>query len=227
MTHDPTRSRPGYADPTARKLVAPAAERNSGPIAEALRDLLAGGTGAVVEIGAGTGQHAVACAAALPHLRWLPTDPDAVHCGSIAAWREDAGLANLQPPRRLDATGDWAKEVADARPVRAVYCSNVIHISPWEVAEGLVAGAGRLLEPGGLLILYGPFFENGQASEGNLAFDATLRERDAGWGVRDVADVTALARTAGFAPPRRIAMPASNLILAFARAELGAGDGPA
>ncbi len=213
MTNDPTRSRPSYQDPTARKLFAPAAGRNAGPIAAVLTGLLAGGDGTVVEIGSGTGQHAAAFAAALPHLTWQPTDPDPAHRASIAAWAEDGGPANLRAPIALDATSDWAPRVG---PARAVFCANVIHIAPWAVAEGLVAGAARALAPGGLLILYGPFFEDGAAAPSNLDFDRDLRARDPSFGVRDAADVAALAAP-HFAPPRRFEMPADNLILAFAR----------
>ena len=215
---DPTRSRPAYEDASARKLTAPAATRNAGPISETLARLLAGGEGAVIEIGSGTGQHAVACAAALPHLAWQPTDPDPLHRASVAAWAEEADLPNLRAPLPLDATADWAADRALPLPARAVFCANVIHIAPWRVAEGLVAGAGKALAPGELLILYGPFFEDGEGAESNRAFDASLRERDPEWGVRDLRDVAALAAAHGFGPPERIEMPANNLIVAFPRA---------
>ncbi len=213
MSNDPTRSRPLYDDPDARKLSAPSSERNAGPISTQLQRLLAGGEGTVVEIGAGSGQHSVVCAKALPHLDWQPTDPDAMHLASIEAWGEDTALPNLRPPVKLDATTDWG---AVHRPARAVFCSNVIHIAPWFVAEGVVAGAAKALAKGGSLIFYGPFFENGAATEGNVAFDRTLRERDPSFGVRDTRDVLALTE-ADFALAERIEMPANNLMLVFER----------
>ena len=211
--HDPARSRPGYADPAAGKLVAPAAARNAGPIAETLARLLAGAEGTVLEVAAGTGQHAVACAAALPRLDWLPTDPDPAHLASIAAWRAEAGPANLLAPRPLDARSDWG--ALPGAPFRAVFCANMIHIAPWAAAEGLAAGAARVLAPGGLLILYGPFDEGAATAESNRAFDASLRARDPAWGLRPLTEVAALAARHGFGAPQRIAMPANNLILAF------------
>jgi SAM-dependent methyltransferase len=222
MSRDPTRSRPGYEDGAAGRLVAPAASRNAGPIAEALRELLAGGGGGVVlEIGAGTGQHAVACAEALPHLTWAPSDPDPAHVASIAAWAREArasGVENIAEPVRLDATDDWAAAVALTHgPLRAAFCANVIHISPWAVAEGLAAGAGRAVGPGGRLILYGPFYEDGETAPTNRDFDRSLRAQDPDWGVRDVRDVSALAARHGFGAPERVEMPANNLILAFPR----------
>jgi SAM-dependent methyltransferase len=223
---DPARSRPGVEDPAAEKLVAPSAARNAPVIAETLRRTLGPEGGAVLEVGAGTGQHAVACAAALPGRRWIATDPDAAHLGSIAAWAAEAALPTLAPPLRLDATadGDWdAVAEAAGGPVDAVYSANVIHIAPWSVAEGLVRGAAALLAAGGRLILYGPFLERGAGTDGNLAFDRSLRARDPAWGVRDLFDVTALAVSHGFGPPRREAMPANNLILLFPK--LGAGPG--
>jgi SAM-dependent methyltransferase len=222
MSHDPAHSRPAYADEAAEKLAAPAAERNSGPIAQAMSELLAGGGGGVVlEIGSGTGQHAVACAGALPHLDWQPSDPDPRHLGSIRAWAAEArakGAANLLDPVRLDATDDWAAAMALTHgPLRAVFCANVIHISPWTVAEGLIAGAGKAVGPGGKLILYGPFFEEGETAPSNRDFDASLRARDPGWGVREVGEVAALAARHGFGAPERREMPANNLMLAFPR----------
>lgn len=229
MARDPAKSRPRYAEPVPgpeggagdARLTAPAAMRNSAVIAETLARLLAGERGPVMEIGSGSGQHALACARALPALTWIPTDPDPLHLASIAAWREAEGPPNLTAPIALDVdaeAGDWS---AAARlthgPLRAVFCANVIHIAPWSVAEGLVSGAAKALGQGGRLILYGPFFENGSAVQSNRDFDEMLRGRDAEWGVRAREEVEALAAAHGFGPPRRIEMPANNLMLAFPR----------
>lgn len=218
MTHDPARSRPGYDDPGAERLTAPAATRNSAVVARTLAELLADEAGPVLEIGSGTGQHAVACARALPRIRWIPSDPDPLHLRSIRAWRAEAGLSNIAEPVALDATHDWAAAMALTHgPLRAVFCANVIHIAPWAVAEGLAAGAARALGPGGRLALYGPFTEAEGTAPSNLAFDETLRARDPAWGVRALDEVAALAARHGLAQERRIEMPANNLMLVFRR----------
>ncbi|MBR29180.1 MAG: SAM-dependent methyltransferase [Rhodobacteraceae bacterium] len=230
MAHDPADSRPRYAEPVSgpdggagdARLTAPAASRNSADIAAALARLLADERGPVMEIGAGTGQHALACARALPRLTWIPTDPDPLHVASIEAWRAAEGPENLASPLSVNAdAGSGADWAAAARlthgPLRAVFCANVIHIAPWSVAEGLVAGAAAALGAGGRLILYGPFYEEGEAVRSNRDFDEMLRGRDPAWGVRNLEDVAALASDHGFGAPRRVEMPANNLILAFPR----------
>jgi SAM-dependent methyltransferase len=192
---------------------APAAGRNREPILGVLRDVLPR-PGFVLEIASGTGEHAVWYSTALPDLTWQPTDRDPDALSSIAAWRATAGLANLLPPLVLDAASDiWPVTRADA-----VVSINMIHIAPWSAAQGLVAGAARVLSADGLLFLYGPFRENGaHTSPGNAAFDADLRARDPSWGIRDLDEVAALAERFGFKAPERIAMPANNLSLVFRR----------
>lgn len=215
---DPAASRPRYEDETAERLVAPAALRNAGPIAGMLKDVLAGERGALLEIGSGPGQHAVAGAEALPAMTWIPSDPDPLHIRSIRAWREHAGLPNLAEPIRLDATEDWPAALALTHgPLRAVFCANVIHIAPWRVAEGLFAGAARALGEGGRAILYGPFLLAEGTAPSNLAFHRTLQERDPAWGVRPLADVVALAALHGMTLETRNEMPANNLALVFRR----------
>src|SRR4051812_18494002 len=174
------------------RLFAPSAARNCAPILEALRPQLPR-SGTVLEIASGTGEHVAHFAAAMPALIWQPTDPEPERRLSIGAWT--AGLPNVRPACDLDAASpDWPIERADA-----VLCINLIHIAPWAVAAGLVAGAARVLPPGGLLALYGPYRRRGQAMEpGNEAFDADLRRRDPSWGLREVEEVAALASRAGF-----------------------------
>lgn len=203
------------------RLVSPSFERNAGPIRAALAPLLRGapGGGAVLEIGSGTGQHAAHFAPAFPELLWVPTDPVPEHRASIAAWRTISGALNLAAPLDLDAAQDWAAhpEVTSLGPLAAVFAMNVIHIAPWAVAEGIVAGAARSLAPGGRLILYGPFAEGGRhTGEGNARFDAALRAENPEWGVRDLDEVAALARAAGLGAPVVTAMPANNRLVAFA-----------
>ena len=193
---------------------APAASRNREPILQILRETLPL-SGLVLEIAAGSGEHAVWFAAELPGISWQPTDPDPRALASIATRRDASGLANLQPPLVLDATdpGSWPVAAADA-----VVCINMIHISPWAATEGLMTGAARVLPPGGVLVLYGPYREAGvPTAPSNLAFDADLKARNPAWGLRDLEAVTAVAEQAGLRLTRRHAMPANNLSLTFER----------
>jgi SAM-dependent methyltransferase len=168
----------------------------------------------VLEVASGTGEHAAFFAERLPHLTWQPTDPDPAALASIAAHRASANLSNLRAPLVLDATAsDWPLDKADA-----VVAINMIHISPWTAAQGLMAGAARLLPAGGALYLYGPFKESGEhTAPSNVAFDASLRARDPQWGVRDAGDVMKLAAEHGFDFVKRVPMPANNLSLVFRR----------
>ena len=193
------------------KQTAPAAARNREPIAQVLAEELPQGR-LVLEITAGTGEHAVHFAAAFPALQWQPTDPDAAALQSIAAWREEAGLPNLRAPLALDAaSAEWPLSAADA-----VICINMIHISPWASAEGLFAGAARLLGQGAPLVLYGPYLEDGvETAPSNLAFDQWLKEKDPRFGIRRIEDVDALAARQGFTRTRRVEMPANNLMLTY------------
>jgi SAM-dependent methyltransferase len=192
-------------------LASPAVARNRDPILAVLRRVLPA-RGTVLEIASGTGEHAVHFAAGLPHLTWQPTDPDTDALASIAAHRAWAQLPNLLAPLVLDACApSWPVTRADA-----VVAINMIHIAPWTAAEGLMSGAGRLLAPGGVLYLYGPFKENGRlTAPSNAAFDASLRARDPQWGVRDLDAVAALASEHRLALSERVAMPANNLSLVF------------
>jgi SAM-dependent methyltransferase len=193
---------------------APAALRNREPILEVLQAELPS-AGRVLEIAAGTGEHAVWFAQGLPHLEWRPTDREPAALASIQAWREAAALPNLREPLGLDAAEPEAWPV---QAVEAVVSINMIHISPWRSAVGLFAGAARILPAGGVLVLYGPFQEGGRhTAPSNAAFDADLRARDPEWGVRDLDMVTALAAEHGFALRRRVAMPANNLSVVFAK----------
>lgn len=192
---------------------APAVARNRDPILEVLRRVLPA-RGFVLEIASGTGEHAIHFAGALPGLTWQPSDPNANARSSIAAWRRSAALANMLPPIALDVTSQrWPVERADA-----VVCINMIHIAPWRAAEGLMAGAARVLSAGGVLFLYGPYKEAGRhTAPSNEAFDADLRARNPEWGVRDLDDVKALADQNGFDFAERVAMPANNLSVVFRR----------
>jgi len=202
-----------YEAPVAeQRRSAPAAMRNREPIANVLREWLPA-TGVVLEIASGTGEHAMHFAEQFPALDWQPSDihPDAL--GSIAAWRAAAALPNVRSPAVLDAgQPNWPIEHADA-----VLSINMVHISPWASALGLIAGAARLLAPGAPLILYGPWLQSGvEPAPGNVSFDADLKRRDPDWGLRTVEDFAAAA-----SPQFQLAahrdMPANNLMLLFRR----------
>ena len=196
---------------SADKRHAPATLRNRDAIAAVLADWLPP-SGTVLEVASGSGEHVVHFAAAFPHLHWQPSDPDPAGLTSIAAWRAEAGLANVAPPVALDAAAsDWPVERADA-----ILCINMVHISPWEATLGLFAGAARLLAPGAPLILYGPYLEDGvETASSNLAFDRSLKERNPEWGLRNAADVDEVAAEFGFERTRRVEMPANNLTLVY------------
>lgn len=198
---------------TDMRHYAPATQRNRGPIADVLRALLPP-RGLVLEIASGSGEHACYFAEQFPGLTFQPTDADPRGRASIQAWRDHAGRANIEPPLDLDAA-KWPWPVAKAD---AVVCINMIHISPWAATEGLMRGAAALLAPCAPLYLYGPYVRQGvQTAPSNLEFDADLKRRNPAWGLRDLADVAALAQAAGFSAPVVTEMPANNLSVAFRR----------
>ncbi|MPS69896.1 MULTISPECIES: DUF938 domain-containing protein [Novosphingobium] len=190
---------------------APAVARNRDPILAVLHGALPS-SGLVLEIASGTGEHAVHFARAMTGLDWQPTDPDAAARASIEGWRETERLPNLLAPLELDAAAqDWPVESADA-----IVCINMVHISPWQSALGLMAGAGRLLTAGAPLVLYGPYRRAGHAIEpGNAAFDEDLKRRNPEWGLRLLEDVADIAAVRGLDLERVISMPADNLSLVF------------
>jgi len=197
------------------RLHAPATARNRDVILDVLKRHLPE-TGSLLEIAAGTGEHAAHMAGHFPGLHWQPTDIDPRHLDSIDAWRSHVGHRNILPARHFNLLeGDWPLDHLPA-PLAAVMAANLIHISPWAVAEALVSGAGQALAAGGTLYLYGPYKRgNEHTSESNEAFDASLKERDPAWGVRDMEVVMDLAAEAGFSAPEIVPMPANNFSLVF------------
>jgi len=195
------------------KRYSPACERNRDPILAVLRRVLPA-RGRVLEFSAGTGMHSAWWAPRLPGLAWQPTDRDPDALASIAAWRDTVAAPNLLAPVRLDTCDtDWGVGVVDG-----AVCCNMIHISPWESAQGLFAGLARVLAPGGVFVLYGPFrFAGVWTSDSNVRFDRSLQQRDPRWGVRDLVDVIALAALHGLALQEVVAMPANNHCLVWAR----------
>jgi hypothetical protein len=158
----------------------------------------------------------------LPDITWWPSDLHDAHLRSIAAWRAQAGLPNLKPPLRIDLSGPaWGEAIGDGggpAALLAVFSANVIHIAPWRVAEGLLAGAGRYLRADGRLLLYGPFKREGRhTAPSNAAFDASLRAANPEWGVREIEAIEELAGDAGLKLSEIVEMPANNMILIFER----------
>ena len=193
---------------------APAALRNREPIAEVLSGWLPP-NGLVLEIASGTGEHAVYFADRFPALDWQPSDvhPDAL--ASIAAWRDTADLPNLRPPLTIDAAAaDWPIGRADA-----VLSINMVHISPWASALGLLAGAELLLGQGAPLILYGPWLKDDiETVPSNLDFDADLKRRNPAWGLRRIENFAAAAEPQGFTLEDVRQMPANNLMILLRKA---------
>ena len=204
------------------RLDAAAFHRNHAPIWAVLQKFLAGKSGDVLEAGSGTGQHVVHFARHAPDITWWPSDLNEAHLKSIAAWLKHTGVANIRGPLRIDLSDPaWCAEMHDGsgpEKLLAAFCANVIHIAPWRVAEGLFAGSARYLRSDGRLFLYGPFKRDGKHTAlSNAVFDTSLRDRDAEWGVRDIADVERLAGDVGLALVETVPMPANNMILVFGR----------
>ncbi len=192
---------------------APAALRNREPIAEVLREWLPA-SGLVLEVASGTGEHAAFFASLFPQLEWQPSDTDPLALGTIEARQADSGLPNLRQPVVLDVSMDrWPVDAA-----AAVLSINMVHISPWAAALGLIDGAARLLAPGSPLILYGPWLSDAIATApSNADFDADLKRRNPEWGLRRVEDFTAAAEPRGFGLAETRPMPANNLMLLYRR----------
>jgi len=189
-----------------------ACERNRDPILKVLQQWLLG-AGTVLEIGAGTGQHAAYFAQHLPHLTWQPTDREENLAG-IRLWVEESGAANLRDPIRLDVTDSvWPIERADY-----IFSANTAHIMSWPEVEAMFAGVGRVLATKGRFCLYGPFNRDGQfTSDSNREFDAMLRARDPNMGIRDDQALIALGRKHGLEFAADNSMPARNRLLIWSK----------
>ncbi len=192
----------------------PAAERNGPVILAELQRLLPRTSGLLLEIASGSGQHAALCSAGLPGWQWLPSEFDASLLSSISAWCAD--LPKVLPPIWLDVQeAEWP---GVPTPLDALFCANMIHIAPWACTAALMRGAARHLAAQSLLITYGPYLlDDAQTAPSNLAFDADLRQRNPAWGLRRLSDIAAEAAAAGLALRERVAMPANNQLLVWAR----------
>jgi len=192
----------------------PAADRNRQPILEVLRKVLPP-RGTALEIASGTGQHVTWFAAALPDWTWQPTDADESALPGIAARTAQAGVQNVRPPVALDVL---APQWPMVERFDAVFCANMLHISPWATCAALMQGCARHLTPEGVLVTYGPYLEDDvPTAPSNLAFDGSLRQRNPAWGIRRLQDVMQEAQRAGLALRQRHEMPANNLLLVFGR----------
>ncbi len=206
---------------------APATQRNQEPILEVLLQVLPP-TGTVLEVSSGTGEHAVFLAPRLHPRKWIPSDPNPGARASIAAWREQCPADNLYSPIALDARAPiWVVEQDELSdplqamdfkrdPIVAIANINMIHIAPWSACLGLIAGARRLLSPGGILYLYGPFKQGDKHTAlSNANFDQTLRAQNPEWGVRDLEEVVAVAQSQQLSLVNIYTMPANNLSVVF------------
>jgi hypothetical protein len=200
----------------SERIYSPSAARNRGAITDVLAARLPEHA-RVLEIGSGTGEHAVSVCSARPDLVWQPSDPDTRSRASQNAWASASGLSileaiDLDPARRGTAVRFDG--------FAALVCMNVIHISPWSTCEGLVSLASDILPTGGQTFLYGPYLEGARTAASNLEFDRSLKSRNPEWGVRSLNTVEALFDDFGFALEERIEMPSNNLSLVFKKRSL-------
>ena len=192
------------------KLFSESSEQNKRPIFEVLKNAFAEAE-SVLEIGSGSGQHAIYFAEKLPHLTWLASD-QAEYQSGIQEWLDDSALTNVRGPLLLDVNqSDWLDQSVDA-----VFSANTVHIMGWTSVENMFAGIGRTLNAGGVFCLYGPFNYNGKfSSESNARFDVWLKQRDPVSGVRDFEDLQIIAGKAGLSFVEDVEMPANNRILVW------------
>lgn len=197
-----------------KRMFSPSVAQNSAPILATLKRVLPT-PGVVLEIGCGTGEHAVCFAEAMPDLIWQPSDVDCDSRVSTANWIKFAGLSNVLAPLDIDVCATlWGVE--QRVPFDAIVSINMVHIAPWEASLGLFAGAGRLLRAGGLLVIYGPFMKDGlHNAPSNAAFDASLKARNPSWGLRDIADLERVGEASRLSLRQTIEMPANNTLLVF------------
>ena len=199
-----------------QRMFSPSAAQNSAPILEVMKCILPT-TGVVLEIGCGTGEHAVCFAEAMPNVIWQPSDTDYDSRASTASWIKFIGLKNVLAPLDINVCSTlWGVE--EKAPIDAIVSINMVHIAPWAASLGLFAGAGRLLSDGGILVLYGPFMRDGlHNAPSNADFDASLKARNPSWGVRDIADLERIGIASGLSRREVIEMPSNNAIVVFSK----------
>ncbi|MFN7055210.1 DUF938 domain-containing protein [Hyphomonas sp.] len=193
----------------------PSAARNREPILRVLKPRLPQ-PARLLEIASGTGEHGAFLSAEMEGIDWTYSDIDEDSLASQRAWQAMDKTGRLRGPLTLDASADEWGEAELAGEWDAIFSANMIHIAPLAAAEGLIAGAGRLLRPGGLLILYGPFARGGEIAPSNAAFDQSLKARNPSWGVRDLdSELRPIAHKAGLELHDLVDMPANNLTVFF------------
>lgn len=204
-----------YRDQDAdKRMFSPSAARNSAPILAIMKQVIPK-QGNVLEVGCGTGEHAVCFAEAMPDITWQPSDPDLSSRVSTLSWITFKGLNNVHAPLDIDVCSkEWGVE--PLMPFDVIISINMIHIAPWQATLGLFAGAGRLLRPDGVLLLYGPFMRNGIHNvPSNEAFDESLKASNPSWGLRNIEDLERVAEASGLRLSDTIEMPANNNVLLF------------
>ncbi|MEL7108620.1 MAG: DUF938 domain-containing protein [Pseudomonadota bacterium] len=200
---------------TDGRRFSPSIGRNKDVVREAFLALMPV-EGRVLEIASGTGEHGAHITEQATDLSWTYSDIDPDSRASQSAWRAHAAYGRLNGPLTLDTTeAHWGAAETDA-PWDGFFCANMIHIAPFEAAQGLLSGAGRLLRPGGRLMLYGPFARSGEIAPSNARFSEDLKRRDSRWGVRDLdIEILPLAEMAGLQLCAAQQMPANNLSVVF------------
>ncbi len=195
----------------------PSAQRNAAPILEVLKSCLPS-SGTILEVAAGSGEHSVMFAPEFSDNFWLATDPAEDKVGSIRAWHKVKSSPNLLAPMALDsAAKTWPVEKLELpAPITGMVCVNMIHVSPWKAGQGLLAAAGRILDLGGVLYLYGAFMMGGKhTAPSNVEFNAMLKKTDPDWGLRNLEDVEAEAGLNGLKLFKVVPMPANNFSVVF------------
>lgn len=204
------------------KQTAPSADRNKDIVRDRLLEIVPEAARDLLEVSSGTGQHGAHCAPAMPHLNWWPTEFDPDRLASIAAYAADTPSGNLMSPQLLDVTtNDWPDTV-QPECTDVIVNINMIHITPWSACTGLLRGAGRKLNEGGLLIFYGPFRQRDiEIAHSNEAFEVWLKSQDPAYGLRFVEDVAEEASRHQLSLSEILPVPANNLIVVFRRTDAG------
>jgi len=197
------------------KQYAPATQRNKDVILSVLQQFLPP-EGNILEISSGTGEHCVYFSAHFPQCRWLPSDINPVALASIEAWSNDSLSENIEQPMTIDVTeNQWYQSLMN-REIRSIVCINMIHIAPWNACLGLIEGANKILEQGGILYLYGPFKRNHQhTAPSNQEFDQSLQLQNSAWGVRNLETVVEIAQDNQLQLRQTVKMPSNNLSVIF------------